>query len=160
MQTPDTCAGVVLMVICLVAGICEFHGLSLCVCYLGVNVLQYQQLSIDKSLCQVGSLVRGRQSFCLIRCPRALQVANYREFAEARAAQLGRTFDDLLNPHRSTSVSGQALLCTPPRADFPPSPPSMPARQNRSAPVCSVLLSVWSTCRQAALLQTILKPKP
>ena len=49
--------------------------------------------------------------------PGHLQVANYREFAEARAAQLGRTFDDLLNPQRRASVSGQALLCTLRRAD-------------------------------------------
>lgn len=35
-----------------------------------------------------------------------LQVENYQEFADARTAQLGRTFDDLLNPERSDSTSG------------------------------------------------------
>jgi len=44
---------------------------------------------------------------------RCAQASNYRQFAEARAAQLGRSFEELTDPHRSETVSGAAscLLC-------------------------------------------------
>ena len=41
------------------------------------------------------------------------QVSNYRQFAEARAAQLGRSFEELTDPDRSATVSGGAASSLP-----------------------------------------------
>ena len=43
------------------------------------------------------------------------QVSNYQQFAEAQAAQLGRSFEELTDPQRSATVSGAALplACEP-----------------------------------------------
>ena len=43
--------------------------------------------------------------------PLIVQVANYREFADARAAQLGRSFEELLDPSHSETITG-AAHCT------------------------------------------------
>ena len=55
----------------------------------------------DIAASSAGACVPSHKASLCVR-----QVSNYRQFAEARAAQLGRSFEELTDPHRSDIVSG------------------------------------------------------